>query len=69
MSCWLKRMVKTIGLPHKATVLHRQKAPMGLFPGKIENDLKKKVDTEIGNTIEMKPIKDEVKGETENGKG
>lgn len=44
------------------------KSPMGLFPEKIENDLKK-VDTEIREYYEMKPIKDEVKGEPENAKG
>lgn len=43
------------------------KSPMGLFPEKIENDLKK-VDTEIREYYEMKPIKDEMKGETENAK-
>jgi hypothetical protein len=41
------------------------KSPMGLFPEKIENDLKK-VDTEIREYYEMAPIKNDVKGETNN---
>lgn len=44
------------------------KSPMGLFPEKIENDLKK-VDTEIREYYEIKPIKDEVKGEKQDAKG
>lgn len=43
------------------------KAPMGLFPEKIENDLKK-VDTEIREYYEMAPIKNEVKGEKQDAK-
>lgn len=44
------------------------KSPMGMFPLEIDNDLKA-VDSRIREFYGMKPIKDEVKGETENAKG
>lgn len=44
------------------------KSPMGMFPLEIDNDLKS-VDSRIREFYGMAPIKNEVKGETNNAKG